>query len=105
MTRAGSEQGEGLAGPLGVPDEAATFRWLGAAFHDAVNGAALMLAQHRLAGLSILDVEEDPVPHSAQEVGGLKERLDGEPVAFLGAFLPARHVAARGVPGYSVPVI
>ena len=40
----GGKQGEGLASPLGVPDEAPALPGLGAAFDDAVHCPALVLA-------------------------------------------------------------
>ena len=57
----GGEEREGLAGPLGVPDEAPVLHRLGASLDDAVHGTALMLAQHGLPRLAVLDVEEYPV--------------------------------------------
>ena len=56
------QQRKGLAGALRMPDQPAAFGRRGAAFHDAVHRAALMLAQHRLPRLAVLDVEQDPVP-------------------------------------------
>ena len=101
----GGKQGEGFAGPLGVPDKAALLDRIRASRHDAFHGPALVLAQHGFAGLAILDVEENPVTQRAQEIGRLEKRLHREPVALLRAFLPTRHEAARGVPGDPVPVI
>ena len=88
-----------------MPDEAAPPGRLRASRHDALHGAALVLAQHGFAGLAVLDVEENPVAQRAQEIGGLEKRLHREPVAVVWALLPARHEAARGVPGDAVPVI
>src|SRR5690606_22438366 len=55
------EQREGLARALGVPDEATRLLRVGAAVDDSVDGALLVLPQHRLPGLAVLDVEENPV--------------------------------------------
>ena len=101
----GSEQGEGLAGALRVPDQPAPLLGLGATLDDQVDGVALVLAQHRLPCLTVFDVEQDPVAQRAQEVGRLEERLNREAVALLPPFLPARHEAAGGVPGHPVPVV
>ena len=42
----GSEQGEGLAGPLRMPNQSAPPGRLGAALDDPVDGTALMLSQN-----------------------------------------------------------
>ena len=99
------QQRKRLAGALRMPDQPAAFGRRGAAFHDAVHRAALMLAQHRLPRLAVLDVEQNPVPQRPQKRGRLEERLDREPIAVVRAFLPARHEAARGVPRHAVPVV
>ena len=99
------EQREGLAGALRMPDESPLLRRLQAALDDAVDCAALVLAQHAFPGLSVFDVKEDPVAQRAQKIGRLEERLDGESIARLRMFLPACHEAARGIPGNAVPVI
>ena len=80
----GREQCEGLAGPLGVPDEAASLPRLGTPLDDAVYGAALVLAQYGLARLAILHVEEDPVAQDAQKVRRLGRRTERR----TGSFLP-----------------
>ena len=101
----GGEQGKGLARPLRVPDQAAPLGRLGAPFDDALHGAALVLAQHRLARFAVLHVEQNPVAQGAQEAGRLEERLHREAVVVAGPLLPARQVTARGVPGDPVPVV
>ena len=58
----GREQRKGLAGTLRMPDEPAALRRLGAAFHNTVDRTTLMLPEHRLSRLTVLDVEENPVP-------------------------------------------
>ena len=78
----GGEQGEGLAGALGMPDEPALLLSLGAACDDGVDGAPLMLPKHRFPRLAVFDVEKDPVAQGAQEIGGFEERLHREAVAF-----------------------
>ena len=70
-----------------------------------VDGAALVLAQDRFPRLAVLDVEQDPVLQRAQEVRALEERLHREAIGLVGRLLPARHVAAGGVPGDAVPVV
>ena len=101
----GGEQGEGLAGALGMPDESALFRRLGAALDDAVHGSALVLAQHGLLRLAVFNVEQDPVAQCAQEIGRLEKRLDGEAVAFFRPLLPTRHGPARYVPSDAIPIV
>ena len=101
----GGEQREGLARALRVPDQAARLGRIGAALDDRVDGAALVLAQHGLPRLAVLDVEQNPVLQRAQEVGALEERLHREAVGLVRRLLPARHVAAGGVPGDAVPVV
>ena len=101
----GGQQREGLAGALRVPDEPAPLRMRGATLDDAVDRAALVLAEHGFSRLAVLDVKENPVPQGAKEVVRLEERLDREPVALLRALLPARHESARRIPGDAVPVV
>ena len=61
----GGEQGKGFAGSLGVPYQPATPGWFGAAFDDAVDCAALMLAQYSLSRLAVFDIEKYPVSQGA----------------------------------------
>ena len=99
----GGQQREGLAGTLGVPDQAAFPVRVGAALDDPFRRLPLVLAQHGLPGLAVLDIEEDPVPQRAQELRRLEERLDGEPVTLLGLLLPLRRKPPGEVPGDAVP--
>jgi hypothetical protein len=50
-------------------------------------------------GLAVLDIEQNPVLQSAQEVARFEERLHRKSVGFLTFLLPARHEAPVGVPG------
>ena len=101
----GREQRERLARALRVPDEAARLGRVGAARDDRVDGAPLMLPQDRFPRLAVLDVEQNPVLERAQEIRALEERLHREAIGLVGRLLPARHVAAGGVPGDAVPII
>ena len=99
------QQREGLARSLRVPDEAARLCRIGASGHDRVDGAALMLPQHRFLGLAVLNVEQNPMLQRAQKIRALEEGLHREAIGLVRRLLPARHVAAGGVPGDAVPVI
>ena len=101
----GRQQGEGLAGTLGMPDQSACLGRIGAAVQDRVDGSLLMLTQHRLARLAILHVEKDPVLQGTQKFGRLEEGLHGEAVAFLRRLLPAGYVAPVRVPRHPIPVV
>ena len=95
---------EGLARALGMPDEATGLLGVGAAGDDLVDRLALVLAQDRLLGLGVLDVEEDPVLQRAQEGVRLEERLDGALVGLVLGILPLEDEAPRDIPGDAVPV-
>src|SRR5687767_7446027 len=88
-----------------MPNEAARLCRVRAAVDDGVNSTLLVLAQHGLPRLVVLDIKEDPVLQGAQEVRALEERLHREPVALFGRLLPSRHTTPVRVPGYAVPVV
>jgi hypothetical protein len=63
-----------------MPDEPPILNRISAALDYGVDGAALMLTQHGLLGLAVLDVEQNPMLKRAQEVSSLEKRLHGEAI-------------------------
>jgi len=88
-----------------MPDEPTLLGFVLTPLDDLVDSNTLVLTQDGFPRLAVLDVEQDPVAERAQKVGGLEEGLNRELVGLLGLLLPARHVAAVGVPGHAIPIV
>jgi len=88
-----------------MPNQAPALRRVGTTIHHLHGRARLVLAEHGLLQLVVLDVEEDPLLQHGEEGVRLEEALHGLLEGLRALLLPQEDVLPAVVPGDAVEVV